>query len=119
MKIIISESQYDEMIGVDDIYDGLDPYYRRRIKMADISDKIDEKIDWVLGYYDTRNLSPEKAASGLAILMKEVVRRLIWESRVWGPEWGDDEIDEYDDLMGNRIMDKYGDEIKRKIIEKI
>ena len=116
MKIIISESQYDEMMGVDDIYDGLDPYYRRRIKMADISDKIDEKIDWVLDSYDTRNLSPEKA---LVILMKDVVRRLIWESRVWGPEWDDDKLDEYDDLMGNRIMEKYGDEIKEKILNKI
>jgi hypothetical protein len=116
MKIIITESQYDEMMGIDDIYDNLDSYYRRRIKMADISDKIDEKINWLLDYYDTINLSPEKA---LAILMKEVVRRLIWESRVWGPEWGDDEIDEYDDLMGNRIMEKYGDQIKEKILNKI
>lgn len=116
MKIIITESQYNELTKVDDVYDGLDPYYRRRIKMINISDKIDEKIDWVLKNYYVRDIISDKE---LAKLIREIVRRLIWESRVWGPEWDDDKIDEYDDLMGNRIMDKYGDEIKRKTIEKL
>jgi len=84
--------------------------------MINISDKIDEKIYWVLKNYYVKDIISDKE---LAKLIREIVRRLIWESRVWSPEWDYDKIDEYDDLMGNRIMDKYGDEIKRKTIEKL
>jgi hypothetical protein len=117
MKIIITESQYNELNKIDDIYDNLDPYFRRRVETANISDKIDEKIDWVLDNYELKYVSSRDRA--LSIVLKEVVKRLIWLSRVWGPDWDEGKSDEYDDLMGKRIMDRYGDEIKRKILEKI
>jgi hypothetical protein len=46
MKIIITEEQYNELNKVDDIYDGLNPYYRRRINFINIKSNIDERIGY-------------------------------------------------------------------------
>lgn len=96
-----------------DIYDNLDSYFINRIEIIEMLSKIDERIDWVLGYFDTRNLSYDKA---LKYLVNKVIYYLVCDTRMFCSFWDDDKLDEYDDLMTDRITNKYGEYINGKII---
>ncbi len=118
MKIIITEEQYKELTKVDDVFDNLSPYFRRRIKIVDIMDTIDSKIDWVLKSVDVHLLPSDK---GLERLVKDVIDRVIWTTEWTEVNWDidDDKLVEYEDLMMGRILEKYGNYIKKNIIKKL
>ena len=51
MKIIITEEQYNELNKADDVYDGLSPYFRRRVNFIDIPKTIEAKVAFLWQYW--------------------------------------------------------------------
>ena len=111
MKIIITESQYNELNKVDDVYDGLDPYYRRRIHFINIKSDIDRRID-----FRTANVLKHDPR-GFAGHVHDIIRHTVWSTIPH--ESYEEEVDErfrhYGTVMYDRIKMKYG----RYIIEKL
>ena len=108
MRIIINESQYDELNKIDDVYDGLKPYFRRRIKYINIPEAIDRVIKNIDRFYD-------KTAT-FHYLVTRVISNVVWETIP--DEMGANtnmELFEYHDTMAANIMDKYGEYIKRLV----
>jgi len=103
MKLIITESQYNELRKVDDVYDDLDPYFRRRINFVNIKSSIDERI----GYRTAAVLKHDP--NGLAGHLTNIIHRVVWETIP--DEWGgsdDRKLHVYADIMFNRLKEKYG-----------
>ena len=116
MKIIMTESQYDELSKVDDVYDGLDPYFRRRINYINIKSDIDERIE----YRTAKVLKHDPR--GLAGHMNDIIHNVVWETipDEWDTEIGDETKSSYADMMFDKIKMKYGKYIIKqlnKIIE--
>jgi len=110
MKIIITESQYNKLVNADDVYYGLEPYYRRRINYINIKSDIDERI----GYRTAKVLKHDPR--GLAGHMNDIIHNVVWETIP--DEWGgseDDRLFDYTKEMKDRIKMKYG----KYIIEKL
>ena len=111
MKIIITESQYNELNKIDDVYDGLDPFFRRRIHFINIKSDIDERI----GYRTEKVLKYDPR--GLAGHMNDIIHHAIWSTINFdflGVGY-DDRWSEYTNEMLDRIKMKYG----KYIIEKL
>jgi hypothetical protein len=112
MKIIITEEQYNELINVDDVYDGLSPYFRRRIEFIDIPQSIEQIMKNVHRFYENK--------VSVDYLVKRVISTIVWETIP--AEMGSNtskELFEYHDIMSANIMDKYGEYIKRLIKKKL
>jgi hypothetical protein len=110
MKIIITESQYNELNKVDDIYDGLNPYYRRRINFINIKSNIDERI----GYRTAKVLKHDPR--GLVGHFNDIIHNVVWSTI--SDEWGgseDDKLVGYVYEMMERIKMKYGEYIIEKL----
>ena len=110
MKIIITESQYNELNKIDDVYDGLDPFFRRRIHFINIKSDIDERI----GYRTAKVLKHDPR--GLAGHMNDIIHHVVWSTIP--SEWGgteDDRLFDYTNEMTDRIKMKYGKYIKEKL----
>jgi len=106
MKLIITESQYNELNKVDDIYDGLNPYYRRRINFINIKSNIDERI----GYRTAKVLKHDPR--GLVGHFNDIIHNVVWSTI--SDEWGgseDDKLVGYVYEMMERIKIKYGEYI--------
>ena len=106
MKLIITESQYNELNKVDDIYDGLNPYYRRRINFINIKSNIDERI----GYRTAKVLKHDPR--GLVGHFNDIIHNVVWSTI--SDEWGgseDDKLVGYGYEMMERIKMKYGEYI--------
>lgn len=112
MKIIISEEQYNELNKVDDVYNNLKPYFRRRIKYINIPEAIDRVIKNIDRFYE-KNVT-------LNYLVKRIIGNVVWETIP--NEMGANtsmELFEYHDTMAANIMDKYGEYIKRLVKKKL
>ena len=110
MKLIITESQYNELNKVDDIYDGLNPYYRRRINFINIKSNIDERI----GYRTAKVLKHDPR--GLVGHFNDIIHNVVWSTIP--DEWGgseDDKLVGYVYEMMERIKMKYGEYIIEKL----
>jgi hypothetical protein len=110
MKLIITESQYNELNKVDDIYDGLNPYYRRRINFINIKSNIDERI----GYRTAKVLKHDPR--GLVGHFNDIIHNVVWSTI--SDEWGgseDDKLVGYVYEMMERIKMKYGEYIIEKL----
>lgn len=110
MKLIITESQYNELNKLDDIYDDLDPYYRRRINYIDIKDNIDMRI----GYRTAKALKHD--SRNLVGHMNNIIHHVLWSTIP--DEWGgsdDRKLHVYADIMFNKLKEKYG----KYIIDKL
>ena len=112
MKLIITESQYNELNKVDDVYDGLKPYFRRRIKYINIPETIHKVIENIDQFY-------HKTAT-FHYLVTRIISSVVWKTIP--DEMGANtsmELFEYHDTMAANIMDKYGDYIKRLLKKKL
>jgi hypothetical protein len=111
MKILITESQYNQLNKIDDVYDDLEPFYRRRINLINIKSDIDRRIG-----FRTSNVL-KHAPRGLAGHMTDIIHHVVWSTvnhDFLGA--GDDDIwSEYTNEMTDRIKMKYG----KYIIEKL
>jgi len=108
MKLIITEEQYKELNKFDDVYDGLRPYFRRRVKFIDIPEAIDKVTNNIYHYYDMY--------ANIDYLVKRIASNVVWETIPM--EMGantNKELFEYHDTMAANIMDKYGEYIKRLV----
>lgn len=112
MKLIITESQYKELYKLDDVYDGLDPYYRRRVKYIDIKDDIDRSIG-----FRSMNVF-KKSPRGIDGHLNDIIHRVAWEtvSDEWN-ESADDKLVTYVYEMMDRINKKYGNYIREKLLQ--
>lgn len=113
MRIIITESQYNQLNKTDDVYDGLEPFYRRRINFINIKSDIDRRID-----FRTANVLKHDPR-GLAGHMIDIIHHVVWSTinydfLVVGDGDGD-RWPEYTNEMTDRIKMKYG----KYIIEKL
>lgn len=111
MRIIITESQYNELNKTDSVYHGLDPFFRRRIHYINIKSDIDERI----GYRTAKVLKHDPR--GLAGHMNDIIHNVVWETINFDflGVGDDDKWAEYDKEMTDRIKMKYG----KYIIEKL
>jgi hypothetical protein len=111
MKIIITESQYNELNKIDDVYDGLDPFFRRRIHFINIKSDIDKGIK-----HRTAKVLKHDPRS-LAGHMDEIISNTIWDTINFDflGIGDDDKWAEYNKEMTYRIKMKYG----KYIIEKL
>ena len=113
MKIIITESQYNELNKFDDVYDGLDPYYRRRIDFIDIKGEIDRRIDNTTSKYI--QLNPR----GISGRIHDIIHGVAWDTipSEWGGILDDDKLIDYVNEMTDRIKKKYHGYIMTKILK--
>lgn len=112
MKIIITEEQYKKLNKIDDVYDGLDPYYRRRINYINIKSDIDERI----GYRTAKVLKHDPR--GGAGHMNDIIHHVVWNTIP--SEWGgteDDRLLDYTKEMTDRIKKKYRGYIMDKLLK--
>jgi hypothetical protein len=113
MRVIINESQYNELNKVDDVYDNLKPYFRRRVKFIDIPKAIDDMLNNAHRFYHNEPSS--------SYLTKSIVRNVVWETIPieWGSSDDFENINNYLSIMSANIMDKYGENIKRLVRKKL
>jgi hypothetical protein len=112
MKLIITESQYKELNKIDDIYDGLDPYYRRRIDYIDIKDDIDMRI----GFRGMNVLN--KSPRGIDGHINDIIHNVVWNTIP--SEWGgteDERLFDYVNEMTDRVKKKYRGYIMGKLLK--
>ena len=112
MKIVITESQYKELNNVDEVYNNLKPYFRRRVKFIDIPKAIDKVINNMGRFYGKDTT--------LDYLVKRIISSVVWKTIP--DEMGANtnmELFEYHDTMAANIMDKYGEYIKRLVKKKL
>jgi hypothetical protein len=111
MKIIITESQYNELNKVDDVYDGLDPYYRRRIDFIDIKGEIDRRIDNTTSKYI--KLNPR----GIAGRIYDIISGVVWDTipYEWETEIEDIKKSTYVVNMIDKVKMKFGNYIKERL----
>ena len=113
MRIIITEEQYNELNKVDDVYNNLKPYFRRRVNFIDMPERIERNVSlFDSNWYKQMSMS---------YLLRLVINNILWETIP--TEWADTEssvnIGEYNAIMSANIMDKYGEYIKRLIKKKL
>jgi hypothetical protein len=113
MRVIITESQYKELNKIDDIYDDLDPYYRRRINFINIKSNIDERI----GYRTAKVLRNDPR--GLVGHLNDIISRVVWETipDEWDTDLEDKKKSNYIDEMTDRIKKKYRGHIMGKLLK--
>ena len=112
MKIIITEEQYNELTKVDDVYDGLSPYFRRRIEFIDIPQSINQLMNNVHRFYENK--------VSVDYLVKRIISAIVWETIPAEMGYNTSmELFEYHDIMSANIMDKYGEYIKRLVKKKL
>ena len=112
MKLIITESQYKELNKFDDVYDGLDPYYRRRVKYIDIKDDIDMRI----GFRGMNVL--KKSPRGIDGHINDIIHNVVWNTIP--DEWGgseDERLFDYVNEMTDRVKKKYRGYIMGKLLK--
>jgi hypothetical protein len=110
MKIIITEEQYNELNKVDDVYDGLNTYYRRRINFIDIKSNIDRRIENTTSKYLKLNLR------GFIGRVNDIIIGTVWETIP--NDWyslEDERANDYVNEMIDRVKKKYGNYIKEKL----
>lgn len=109
MKIIITEEQFNELNKVDDVYNNLKPYFRRRVKFIDIPKAINETFNLTNRLYHKEPSSSH--------LTKNIVRMVVWETIPveWGGSDDFENINNYLNIMSANIMDKYGEYIKKLV----
>jgi hypothetical protein len=124
MKLIITESQYKELNKIDDIYDGLDPYYRRRIDYIDIKDDIDMRIGFRQVFPSQREALHgrmnvlKKSPRGIDGHINDIIHNVVWSTIP--DEWGgseDDKLVGYVYEMMDRIKKKYRGYIMGKLLK--
>ena len=115
MRIIITEEQYNELNKIDDIYDDLDPYYRRRIDFIDIKSEIDRRIDNTTAKYI--KLNPR----GFTGRVSDIIFGVVWVTipNEWGANSEDEKLIKYHYEMTERIRNKYGNYIKETLLQKL
>ena len=115
MKLIITESQYKELNKFDDVYDDLDPYYRRRINFINIKSNIDERI----GYRTAKVLKHDPR--GLVGHFNDIIHFVVWDTipDEWGANSEDEKLIKYHHEMSERIRKKYGNYIKEILLKKL
>ena len=114
MKIIITEEQYNELNKLDDIYDDLDPYYRRRIDFIDVKSEIDRRINNTTSKY--LELNPR----GFIGRVNDIITGVAWETMP--NDWyslEDERANDYVNEMSERIRKKYGNYIKETLLQKL
>ena len=112
MKLIITESQYNELNKVDDVYNDLDPYYRRRINYIDIKEDIDMRI----GFRSMNVL--KKSPRGIDGHINDIIHNVVWKTIP--DEWGgseDDRLVGYVYEMMDRVKKKYRGYIMDKLLK--
>ena len=112
MKIIITEEQYDKLNKVDDVYNDLDPYYRRRVKYIDIKDDIDMRI----GFRSMNVL--KKSPRGIDGHINDIIHNVVWKTIP--DEWGgseDERLFDYVNEMTDRVKKKYRGYIMGKLLK--
>lgn len=112
MKIIITEEELRNKINVDDVYNGLSPYFRRRIEFIGIPQSINQIMKNVHRFYENK--------VSVDYLVKRIISAIVWETIP--SEMGyniSKELFEYHDIMSSNIMDKYGEYIKRLVKKKL
>ena len=112
MRIIITEEQYNELNKIDDIYDDLDPYYRRRIDFFDIKSEIDRRIENTTSKY--LELNPR----GFIGRVNDIITGSVWETMP--NDWytlEDERAKDYVDEMTDRVQKKYGNYIKERLLK--
>lgn len=113
MKLIITEEQYNQLVNIDDVFNGLKPYFRRRIEYVNIPDVIEQKVGLLNQYWHKKPT--------INYLVTRVIHNVIWETIPF--DWGGSDdmtnLQDYVNTMSVNIMDKYGEYIKRLVRKKL
>ncbi len=111
--IIITEEQYKQLTGTDDVFTELSPYFRRRANFIDIPKTIEDKVSFL--YQDWYKQMSMK------YLVSLVVNHIVWETvpSEWGGSEDTENLSVYNKIMFAKIMDKYGKFIEKILKEKL
>jgi hypothetical protein len=113
MKIIITEEQYKQLTGTDDVFTELSPYFRRRANFIDIPKTIERNVSlFDSNWYKQMSMN---------YLQRLVINNVIWETvpSEWGGSEDSENLSVYNKIMFAKIMDKYGKFIEKILKEKL